>query len=164
MFFGNSEIESIVDGIATLKDGWQISLTEKNKDLLTEESTTGSELQFKWCMQVANEIFSSLGKISYLSEKENDDQRKKAIVDLIDILHTNDVRITDIDLIFDVVQWEIKMLYSKVQETIQSKENEKLVEFFGKDKLSTIAKAFWANEDISDTSVRSVRMKDFFNT
>lgn len=55
-------------------------------------------------MQVANEIFSSLGKISYLSEKENDDQRKKAIVDLIDILHTNDVRITDIDLIFDVVQ------------------------------------------------------------
>lgn len=44
MFYGSIEIDSIADGVATLKNGDTISIPECNMYLLTETPKTASEL------------------------------------------------------------------------------------------------------------------------
>jgi len=82
MFIGNLEIESIDGSTVTFKDGSTVELTEKNKALVTETASTGSDLQ---------------------------ERMAKAVVkDVIDVYYAHNVRLVDIgfiqQLVIDVVQ------------------------------------------------------------
>jgi len=70
--------------------------------------------------------------------------------DIIDILFKYDVRVADIWLIFQLVEG-----------SIQWKNEEALVEVFGKEKLETLAKVFWA-WDVKGMESRNIRMRDIF--
>lgn len=126
MYFGSQEIESIDNNIVTLKNWDTIEIEEKNKQLFTEELTTGSELQHKWSTMIAKEI--------------------------IDVLHANNVRLTDINYIINIVN-----------DIITGKNEEAVVNAFGKEKLDTITSIFGWDEKLPSLAVRNIRMKDIFN-
>ena len=105
MYFGSQEIESVDNNTVALKNGFVIEVTDKNKELFTEEPLGGSELQHKWATMVAK--------------------------DVIDVLHTNNVRLTDINLVMNLVQ-----------DTIAGKNDEAITTAFGRDKLNTLSEIF----------------------
>lgn len=127
MYFGSQEIESVDNNTVTLKNGFVIEVTDKNKELFTEEPLGGSELQHKWATMVAK--------------------------DVIDVLHTNNVRLTDINLVMNIVQ-----------DTISGKNDEAIATAFGREKLNTLSEIFGATENLASLSVRNIQMKDIFNS
>lgn len=77
MFIGNLKIASIDGSTVTFKDGSTVELTEKNKELLTEKASTGSDLQ---------------------------ERMAKAVVkDVIDVYYAHNVRLVDIGFIQQLV-------------------------------------------------------------
>lgn len=127
MYFGSLEIETINDDNVVLKNWATIEITEKNKKLFTEEAITGSELQVKFANLVAS--------------------------DIVDVLFANNVRLTDIWLIFN-----------SVNDIITGKNEEVIVNKFWKEKLDNLSEIFGANEKLASISSRNIRIKDIFNT
>jgi len=127
MFIWTQEIEIIEENSITLKNGSKIQIENKNKNLLTEEPLTWSELQMKWAQNVAT--------------------------DIIDVLHENNVRLTDIWLIMNLVN-----------DIISGKNDEALASAFWKDNLDVISNIFWSNENLASIAVRNIRMKDIFKS
>ncbi len=125
MYFGSKEIETVNENIVTFKDGYTMEIVEKNKQLFTETPLSGSELQQKWSAIAAREI--------------------------IDVLVSNNVRITDINFVMNLVS-----------DIITGKNDEAIANAFGKEKLDTTACVFGANERIATLAVRNIQMKDIF--
>jgi hypothetical protein len=73
--------------------------------------------------------------------------------EIVDVLFSNNARLVDINQIL----WA-------VNEIVTSKQEEAIVDKFWKEKLDAISEIFWANEKIASLSVRSIRIKDIFNT
>jgi hypothetical protein len=124
MYFWTKEIESINDNIVTFKDETTIEIVEKNKELFTENAITASELQTKWATIVAKQI--------------------------VDVLHDNNVRLTDINYIINLVN-----------DIISWKNDEAIVKAFWKENLDNITSIF-GGEKIPSLAVRNIRMKDIF--
>lgn len=124
MYFWTKEIESINDNIVTFKDGSTIEIVEKNKELFTQEPITASDLQHKWSTIVAK--------------------------DIVDTFYNNNVRLTDINYIMNLVN-----------DIITWKNDEAITKAFGEEKLNTITSIFWG-EKIPSLAVRNIRIKDIF--
>jgi len=56
MYFGTQEIETVDNNTVTFKNGSSIEITNKNKELFTEEPMTGSDIQ----MESAKAIMKSM--------------------------------------------------------------------------------------------------------
>ena len=125
MYFGSLEIESVEGNLVTLKNGTSLEVTEKNKELFTEEAITWTDLQDKW--------------------------QKSVVPGIVDLLAEYNVRLADINAIFQLVG-----------QTIQSKNEEALVKAFGKEKLGALASVFGASSDVAELNSRSIRVKDIF--
>lgn len=133
MYFGTSEIkdQSEIPGtsggaiVLTFVDGKTLAITNKNKLLITEQPQTGSELQYMWAKNVAQ--------------------------DIVDVYYAHNVRLVDTQLVEQLVK-----------EIINGKNEEKLVEIIGKEKLDTLASAFGATQDASNNSVRNITIQDIF--
>jgi hypothetical protein len=126
MYFGVKEIESVVDNVITFKDGTTLLIEEKNKSLMTDEPMEASQLQTFWRMSVAQEIF--------------------------DVLIVNNVRMSDIQAIFQYTT-----------EKVEEKYNEGVSRLIGKDKLDVLARAFGTKEEVVPAlSAHNVRIKDLF--
>lgn len=94
MFIGNLEIEEVEawepgENLVTLKNGNEVYLTDKNKELFTETASTGSDLQMR--------------------------QSTMAVKDIIDVLHAHNVRLIDVGLIF---QLATDTIHAKNDETL----------------------------------------------
>lgn len=126
MYFGAAKIKEITGNIAMLESGDLLELTDKNKELITESPLTGSALQEAMAMQVAKQI--------------------------IDVLHANNVRLVDIQLINNFVN-----------DIVMHRNEERMAELMGKQKLDTLATAFGATENAPGNSVRNIRFQDVFN-
>jgi hypothetical protein len=124
MYFWTKEIESINDNLVTFKDETTIEIVEKNKELFTENAITASELQTKWASIVAKQI--------------------------VDVLHDNNVRLTDINYIINLVN-----------DIITWKNDEAIVKAFWKENLDNITSIF-GGEKIPSLAARNIRMKDIF--
>jgi len=127
MYLWTQEIETIDWNIVTFKDWQTLEIEEQNKELFTEEPTTGSELQMNWASMVAKQI--------------------------VDVYHTNNVRLTDINLI-----------NSMVNDIIDAKNDEAIVEAFWKENLDTISGIFGSEEKLATISSRNIRIKDIFKS
>ena len=127
MYFWTQEIESIDWNIVTFKDWQTLEIEEKNKELFTEDPITGSDLQMNWSQMVAKEI--------------------------IDVYHSNNVRLTDINLINNLVN-----------DIITGKNDEAIVNVFGKENLDIISWIFGATEKLASISSRNIRIKDIFKS
>jgi len=127
MYLWTQEIETIDWSIVTFKDWQTLEIEEQNKELFTEEPTTGSDLQMNWASMVAKQI--------------------------VDVYHTNNVRLTDINLI-----------NSMVNDIIAAKNDEAIVEAFWKENLDTISGIFGSEEKLATISSRNIRIKDIFKS
>jgi len=127
MYFWTQEIDKIDNNIVTLKNGSTITVEEKNKELFTEKASTASELQEKWSTAVAKEI--------------------------IDVLHSNNVRLTDIN-------WIITL----VNDIVWKKNEEAVANAFGRDNLDVLTNIFGAEKAIPELAVRNIRIKDIFKS
>lgn len=89
MYLGTQEISTIEWNLVTFTNWNTFEITEKNKELITEEAITWSEFQEKWAKQVA--------------------------IQIIDLYFQNNVRLVDINLINSFV-WDI--INNKNDETL----------------------------------------------
>lgn len=153
MYFGTIEIDSIENGIATLKNGEQIAVTDKNKNLFTEAPIDGSELQTKWVQEVANEILAVLPK-NLASESITGK--------LVDILVDHNVRLVDISKVWDTIFSFILNIKGELDATIEVKNNETIVNALGKEKLESVSKIFGAKENAPSNTIRNIRISDIF--
>lgn len=153
MYFGVLEIESVENDVVTLKNGDKIEITDKNKELFTEEPLDGSSLQEKMVKIVAEEF-----KQVIFSEDTQEEKTRK----LVDILFGNNLRLVDISQVWEVVFSDMMSVKTALDFTIELKNNETLVNALGKDKLDTFSRIFGAKDNAPSNSIRQVRMKDIF--
>lgn len=73
--------------------------------------------------------------------------------DIIDVYHAHNVRLVDINFI-----------HQMVSDTITAKNEEKLVEVMGKEKLETFSAAFGGSENVPANTIRNVRIQDIFTS
>jgi len=124
MFFWSEEVVSIEKSNIVLKNGEKIRFNKHLEELLTVEPIDWSQLQWRWTRLVSDNI--------------------------IDLLKKYDVRLNDIWMIFQLVEWSIK-------ET----EDEAIACLIWKQKLNTLAKVFGAG-NVKGLETRNIRIKDIF--
>jgi hypothetical protein len=153
MYFGTLEIDSIENGMALLKNGEKIAVTDKNKNLFTEAPIDGSELQNKWVQMVANEILAVLPK----------DLASESITGkLVDILVEHNVRLVDISKVWDTIFSFLLNIKGELDATIEVKNNETIVNALGKEKLDSVSKIFGAKDNAPSNTIRNIRISDIF--
>lgn len=81
---------------------------------------------------------------------------------LMDVLFEHNVRLVDISEVWSKIISHITTIKTELDMTIANKNDEKLVEVFGKDKLDDFSKVFGATQDVPENSVRNIRINDIF--
>lgn len=164
MFFWSKEIEKVDWNIVSFKDGTTVQIEESNKELFTEEAITGSQLQTKLINFLSKNLFKALSQVDYVWNDDADESRKKIIIDMMNVIIDNNVRITDIFLAFKLMTYELEAIINSVNETITAKDDESRIQSIGEQKLINISELFGATEKVPSILARNIRIKDLFNS